>query len=139
MNAPQAPPGASAGTHTGGVHKGEGYGSNRSREGPDTSSPRRRPAERGRRRAGPSRLARSKGSPPHRDDHRRKPKGNFARPRSRPHALTPTAPSSGLRPPTPQAAPGTKTALVPQPRRARKEKPRRGRGSSTGTNELRGS
>src|SRR5215467_16249917 len=88
--------------------KGEGYGSNRSREGPDTSSPRRRPAERGRRRAGPSRLARSKGSPPHRDDHRRKPKGNFARPRSRPHVLTPTDPGSGIRLPTTTDSTGNK-------------------------------
>src|SRR5262249_46197640 len=131
-------PRPSGGTHTGGVPKGEGYGSNRSREGPDTSSPRRRPAERGRRRAGPSRLARSKGSPPHRDDHRRKQKGNFARPRSRPHVLTPADPGSGIRLPTTTDSTGNKAALA-QPRRARKEKPRRGRGSSTGTNELRGS
>src|SRR5262249_50188720 len=63
-------------------------------EGPHPPSPRRWPAERRRRRAGPSRLARSKGPPAHRDDHRRKQKGNFARPRSRPHVVTPAADST---------------------------------------------
>jgi hypothetical protein len=67
--------------------KGEGYGSNRSREGPHPSSSGRWPAERGRRRAGAARLARSKGPPAPRDDDGRKQKGNVARPRSRPHVL----------------------------------------------------
>src|SRR5262245_51955289 len=93
-------PGASGGIHAGGVHKGEGYGSNRSREGPHPPSPRRWPAERRRRRAGPSRLARSKGSPAHGDDDGREQKGNLARPRSRPHVVTPADPGSGIRLPT---------------------------------------
>jgi hypothetical protein len=67
--------------------KGEGYGSNRSREGPHTSSSGKWPAERGRRRARAARLARSKGPPAPRDDDGREQKGNFARPRSRPHVL----------------------------------------------------
>ena len=70
-----------------GAHKGEGYGSNRSREGPHTSSSGRWPAERGRRRAGAARLARSKGPPAPRDDDGRGQIANFARPRSRPHGL----------------------------------------------------
>ena len=120
--------------------QGRGHGSNRSREGPHPPSPRRWPAERRRRRAGPSRLARSKGPPAHRDDHRRKQKGNFARPRSRPHVVTPADPGSGIRLPTTTDLADNKAALA-QPAAARtpKEKPRRGRGSSTGTNELRGS
>jgi hypothetical protein len=69
--------------------KGEGYGSNRSREGPHTSSSGRWPAERGRRRAGAARLARSKGPPAPRDDDGRGQIANFARPRSRPHGLIP--------------------------------------------------
>ena len=73
--------------------KGEGYGSNRSREGPHTSSSGKWPAERGRRRARAARLARSKGSPAPRDDDGREQKGNFARPRSRPHVLI-SAPSA---------------------------------------------
>lgn len=67
--------------------KGEGYGSNRSREGPHPSSSGRWPAERGRRRAGAARLARSKGPPAPRDDDGRGQIANFARPRSRPHGL----------------------------------------------------
>jgi hypothetical protein len=67
--------------------KGEGYGSNRSREGPHTSSSGRWPAERGRCRAGAARLARSKGPPAPRDDDGRGQIANFARPRSRPHGL----------------------------------------------------
>src|ERR1700730_7529982 len=60
--------------------KGEGYGSNRSREGPHTSSAGRWQAERGRRRAGAARLARSKGPPAPRDDDGRGQIANFARP-----------------------------------------------------------
>jgi hypothetical protein len=67
--------------------KGEGYGSNRSREGPHPSSSGRWPAERGRRRAGAARLARSKGPPAPRDDDGRGQIANLARPRSRPHVL----------------------------------------------------
>src|SRR5262249_54989260 len=67
-----------AGTRTDAAHKGEGYGSNRSREGSHPSSSGRRPAERGRRRAGASGLARSKGPPAHRDDDGREQEGNFA-------------------------------------------------------------
>src|SRR5215470_5568996 len=67
--------------------QGRSYGSNRSREGPHPSSSGRWPAERGRRRAGAARLARSKGPPAPRDDDGRGQKGNFARPRSRPHVL----------------------------------------------------
>jgi hypothetical protein len=67
--------------------KGDGYGSNRSREGPHPSSSGRWPAERGRRRAGAARLARSKGPPAPRDDDGRGQIANFARPRSRPHVL----------------------------------------------------
>src|SRR5262245_15366388 len=131
---------ASGGTRAGGVHKGEGYGSNRSREGPHPPSPRRRAAERGRRRAGPSRLARSKGPPAHRDDHRRKQKGNFARPRSRPHVVTPADPGSGIRLPTTTDSTDNKAALA-QPAAARtpKKNPAEGGAQSTGTNELRGS
>src|SRR5262249_3953122 len=69
------------------AHKGEGYGSNRSREGPHPSGSGKWPAERGRRRAGASGLARPKGPPAHRDDDGREQKGNFARRRSRPHGL----------------------------------------------------
>jgi hypothetical protein len=67
--------------------KGEGYGSNRSREGPHPSSSGRWQAERGRRGAGAARLARSKGPPAPRDDDGRGQIANFARPRSRPHGL----------------------------------------------------
>jgi hypothetical protein len=74
--------------------KGEGYGSNRSREGPHTSSSGRWQAERGRRRAGAARLARSKGPPAPRDDDGREQKGNFARPRSRPHILISAGPGA---------------------------------------------
>jgi hypothetical protein len=74
--------------------KGEGYGSNRSREGPHTSSSGKWPAERGRRRARAARLARSKGSPAPRDDDGREQKGNFARPRSRPHILISAGPGA---------------------------------------------
>jgi hypothetical protein len=81
-----------AGTRAGAAHKGEGYASNRSREGPHTSRPGRWPPERGRRRAGAARLARSKGPPAPRDDDGREQKGNFARPRSRPHVLISTEP-----------------------------------------------
>jgi hypothetical protein len=74
--------------------KGEGYGSNRSREGPHTSSSGKWPAERGRCRARAARLARSKGSPAPRDDDGREQKGNFARPRSRPHILISAGPGA---------------------------------------------
>ena len=121
MNSPRAP-GASGGTRAGGVHKGEGYGSNRSREGQNTSSPRRRPAERGRRRAGPSRLARSKGPPAHGDDDGRQQKGNFARPRSRPYGLTPVDPGSGIRLPTTTGSTDTRPRLRGRPLRARRKK-----------------
>jgi len=83
-----------AGTRTGAAHKGEGYGSNRSREGPHPSSSGRWSAERGRRRAGAARLARSKGSPAPRDDDGREQKGDFARPRSRPHILISAGPGA---------------------------------------------
>jgi|SRR6516164_7759363 len=76
----------------GAAHKGEGYGSNRSREGPHPSSSGGWPAERGRRRAGAPRLARPKGPPAHGDDDGREQKGNFARPRSRPHGVIPAEP-----------------------------------------------
>ena len=69
------------------ITKGDGYGSNRSREGPHPSSSGRWPAERRRRRAGAARLARSKGPPAPRDDDGRGQIANFARPRSRPHGL----------------------------------------------------
>src|SRR5215831_6702440 len=83
-----------AGTRTDAAHKGEGYGSNRSREGSHPSSSGRRPAERGRRRAGASGLARSKEPPARRDDDGREQKGNVARPRSRPHVLIAAEPSA---------------------------------------------
>src|SRR5262249_31674107 len=67
--------------------KGEGYGSNRSREGPNTTSPRRWSAERGRHRAGPPRLARSKGPAGYRDDDRGQQVANPIPPRSRPYGL----------------------------------------------------
>ena len=134
-----------AGTRTDAAHKGEGYGSNRSREGPHPSSSGKWPAERGRRGAGASRLARPKGPPAHRDDDGREQKGNFARPRSRPHVLISGEPSATNRhrPRYPAADGGgadTEQAAAcagqgPLP----KEKPRRRRGSSSGTNELRGS
>src|SRR5262249_60194302 len=54
----------------------------------------RRPAERGRRSAGASGLARSKGPPARRDDDGREQKGNVARPRSRPHVLIAAEPSA---------------------------------------------
>jgi hypothetical protein len=72
--------------------QGEGYGPNRSREGPNTSSPRRRPAERGRHRAGAPRLARSKGPAGHRDDDGRQQVTNSICPRPRPHGLIPAEP-----------------------------------------------
>src|SRR5215471_6331062 len=111
-----------AGTRSDAAHKGKGYGSNRSREGSYPSSSGRWPAERGRRRAGASRLARSKGPPAHRDDDGREQKGNFARPRSRSHVLISAEPGAigrgiPLRTATAQRAP------LP------KEKPRRRRGS----------
>jgi hypothetical protein len=117
-----------AGTRTDAAHKGEGYGSNRSREGPHPSSSGRWPAERGRRRAGAARLARSKGPPAHRDDDAREQKGNFARPRSRPHGLIPAEPSAidrGI----PLRTDGVSAAASAAPA-AEKEKPRRRRGSS---------
>src|SRR5262244_2146648 len=104
-----------------GNSQGRGHGSNRSREGPHPPSPRRWPAERGRRRAGSSRLARSKGPPAHRDDHRRKQKGNFARPRSRPHVVTPADPGSGIPLPTTTDLADNKAALA-QPAAARTPK-----------------
>jgi len=67
--------------------KGEGYGSNRSREGPNTSSPQRWSAERGRHRAGPPRLARSKGPAEYRDDDGGQQVANPIPPRSRPYGL----------------------------------------------------
>src|SRR6516225_1498893 len=88
---------ASAGV-TGG--KGEGYGANRSREGPHTSSPRGRPAERGRRGAGASRLARSKGPAGQRHDDARRQVANSIPPRPRPHGLIPAEPGCGIRLPT---------------------------------------
>src|SRR5215831_2266664 len=83
-----------AGTRTDAAHEGEGYGSNRSREGSHPSSSGKWPAERGRRRAGASGLARSKGPPAHRDDDGREQKGNFARSRSRSHVLISAEPSA---------------------------------------------
>src|SRR6516162_3145242 len=77
--------------------KGEGYGSNRSREGPRTSSPRRRPAERGRRRTGASRLARSKGPAGQRHDDARRQVANSIPPRPRPHGLNSAEPGCGIR------------------------------------------
>jgi hypothetical protein len=72
----------------------KGYGSNRSREGSHPSSSGRWPAERGRRRAGASGLARSKGPPAPRDDDGREQEGNFTRPRSRPHVLISAEPGA---------------------------------------------
>src|SRR5262249_11923680 len=118
--------------------KGESYGSNRSREGPHTSSPRGRPAERGRRGAGAPRLARSKGPAGQRHDDARQQVANSIPPRPRPHGLIPAEPGRGIRLPTistdNKAAVARRVAAPYQ-----KENPRRGRGSSTGTNELRGS
>src|ERR1700757_306678 len=122
--------------------KGEGYGSDRSREGPHPSSSGRWPAERGRCRAGAARLARSKGPPAPRDDDGREQKGNFARPRSRPHVLISTESRAIDR--------GIPLRTATEPTRGKagawggggplpKENPRRWRGSSSGTNELRGS
>ena len=113
------------------AHKGEGYGSNRSREGPHPSSSGKWQAERGRRGAGASRLARPKGPPAHRDDDGREQKGNFARSRSRPHVLIAAEPSAidrgiPLRTATAQRAP------LP------KEKPRRRRGSRRRRSRLTG-
>src|SRR5262249_27120669 len=107
--------------------KGEGYGSNRSREGPHTSSPRGRPAERGRRGAGAPRLARSKGPAGQRHDDARQQVAK--------------EPGYGIRLPTMDGARLTTRLRLRDRWRALppKEKPRRGRGSSTGTNELRGS
>ena len=113
----------------------KGYGSNRSREGSHPSSSGRWPAERGRRRAGASGLARSKGPPAPRDDDGREQEGNFTRPRSRPHVLISGEPSATNRhrPRYPAADGGgadTEQAAAcagqgPLP----KEKPRRRRGS----------
>src|SRR6516164_7806162 len=129
-----------AGTRTDAAHKGEGYGSNRSREGPHPSSSGKRPAERGRRGAGASGLARSKGPPAHRDDDGRGQKGNFARPRSRPHVLISAEPGTiGRGIPIPTATQATQGLRLPRSGPLPKEKPRRRRGSSSGTNELRGS
>src|SRR5262249_44240157 len=80
--------------------KGEGYGSNRSREGPHTSSPRRRPAERGRRRAGAPRLARSKGPARQPHDDARGQVATSTPPRSRPPGLISAEPGCGIRLPT---------------------------------------
>jgi hypothetical protein len=91
-----------AGARAGGAPKSEGGASNRSREGPHPSSSGRWPAERGRRRARAARLARSKGPPAPRDDDGREQKGNFARPRSRPHVLI-SAPAQSHRPRYPAA------------------------------------
>src|SRR5262252_4493364 len=120
--------------------KGEGYGSNRSREGPHTSSPRGRPAERGRRRAGASRLARSKGPAGQCHDDARGQVANSIPPRPRPHGMNPAEPGCGIKLPTMDGGrPTTWLRLRDRSRASNpKEKPRRGRGSSTGTNELRG-
>src|SRR6266404_2676738 len=123
------------------ITKGDGYGSNRSREGPHPSSSGRWPAERGRRRAGAARLARSKGPPAPRDDDGRGQIANFARPRSRPHGLISAQPRAidrgiplwTVTEPTQQGYGFRQRGPLP------KEKPRRRRGSSSGTNELRGS
>src|SRR5262249_50520219 len=87
-------PAYTAGTRTDAAHKGEGYGSNRSREGRHPSGSGKWPAERGRRRARASGLARPKGPPAHADDDGRGQKGNFARPRSRPHVLISAEPGA---------------------------------------------
>src|SRR5262249_26375774 len=118
--------------------KGESYGSNRSREGPHTSSPRGRPAERGRRGAGTPRLARSKGPAGRRRDDAGQKVATSIPPRPRPHGLIPAERGRGIRLPTIST---DNKAAVARPVAALypKEKPRRGRGSSTGTNELRGS
>src|SRR5262244_560132 len=112
--------------------KGEGYGSNRSREGPHTSSPRGRPAERGRRRAGAPRLARSKGPAGQRHDDARGQVANSIPPRPRPHGLNPAEPGCGIQLPTMDG--GRPTTWLRWRARSRacnpKEKPRRGRGSS---------
>src|SRR5215468_671732 len=89
--------------------QGRGHGSNRSREGPHPPSPRRRPAERGRRRAGPSRLARSKGSPGQRDDDGGEQIANSLPPRPRPYGLTPVA---GIRLPTTTDSTDNKAAVA---------------------------
>ena len=72
--------------------KGEGYGSNRSREGPHTSSSGRWQAERGRRRAGAPRLARSKGPAEQPNDDGRQQVANAIPSRPRPHGLIPAEP-----------------------------------------------
>jgi hypothetical protein len=112
-----------AGTRTGAVHKGEGYGSNRSREGPRPSSSGRWPAERGRRCAGAARLARSKGAPAPRDDDGRGRIANLARPRSRPHGLIsaePRAIDRGI--PLPTVTEPTQSGLGLAPVRAAAER-----------------
>src|SRR5262249_22498246 len=93
--------------------KGESYGSNRSREGPDTSSPRGRPAERGRRGAGAPRLARSKGPAGQRHDDARQQVANPIPSRPRPHGLI----SAELRYPAPDDGRGStdKKAAVARP------------------------
>src|SRR5262249_57581719 len=105
--------------------QGRGHGSNRSREGPHPPSPRKRPAERGRRRAGPSRLARSKGSPGQRDDDGGEQIANSLPPRPRPYGLTPVA---GIRLPTTTDSTDNKAAVppLPPPPPARKTPPRPG-------------
>src|ERR1700751_2586858 len=109
--------------------KGEGYGSDRSREGPHPSSSGRWPAERGRRRAGAARLARAKGPPAPRDDDGRGEKRKLARPRPRPHVLISAKRSIGrgipLRPAT-EATQG-KPADAAGHGSFAKEKPRRRR------------
>src|SRR5262249_16774747 len=131
-----------AGTRTDAAHKGEGYGSNRSREGSHPSSSGRRPAERGRRRAGASGLARSKGPPAHRDDDGREQKGTVARPRPRPHVLISAEPGAigrGIPLRTATEPTQTRAAASAVLGRCRKKNPANGGALSSGTNELRGS
>ena len=113
---------ARASTEVTGV-KGEGYGSNRSREGPHTSSPRGRPAKRGRRRAGAPRLARSKGPAGQRHDDARQQVANSIPSRPRPHGLIPAEP--WLRYPAPDdggTRPTTRLRLRDQSRRSTRKK-----------------
>jgi len=117
------------GTRTGAVHKGEGYGSNRSREGPRPSSSGRWPAERGRRCAGAARLARSKGAPAPRDDDGRGRIANLARPRSRPHGLIsaePRAIDRGIPLPTVTEADSVRAGTCAGEGRCRKKNPANG-------------
>ena len=120
----------------------KGYGSNRSREGSHPSSSGRWPAERGRRRAGASGLARSKGPPAPRDDDGREQEGNVARPRSRPHVLISAEPGAvgrGIPLRTATEPPQTSAAASALLGRCRKKNPADGGALSSGTNELRGS